>query len=385
MSYDWKSGGFGLYLHWPFCVSKCPYCDFNSHVAGAVDTSAWAAAYRTEIERYAATTRDRVLQTVYIGGGTPSLMEARLVAQILESIRANWRTVNDLEVTLEANPSSVEIGRFRSFREAGINRVSLGVQALDNEALRALGRMHNKEDALLALEIANKTFDRVSFDLIYARQFQTLENWQRELEQALGFAGDHLSLYQLTVEDGTVFQERANRGKLPGLPDETLAADMFDLTQELTASAGLPAYEVSNHAKPGSESRHNLIYWRGGDYIGIGPGAHGRITSAMGRQAIEAHRAPSVWLKRVAETGCGDSLVQLLPQEEQALEYLLMSLRTNEGLSIARFESIAGHSLSTQKLEDLLALNLISISEGRLRTTSKGRPLLNAILRDLTP
>lgn len=384
MSYDWEAGGFGLYLHWPFCKSKCPYCDFNSHVAEKIDPAAWKDSFRAEIVRYGAALGDRVLQTVYFGGGTPSLMPPELVDDILQTIRSQWRTVNDLEITLEANPSSVEIGRFKAFREAGVNRVSLGVQALDDVDLKALGRLHTKRDALQALEIANMTFDRVSFDLIYARQHQTLEGWQSELNEALAMAGDHLSLYQLTVEEGTAFFERASRGKLPGLPDESLSADMFDLTQELTTKAGFPAYEVSNHAIPGSESRHNMIYWRGGDYVGIGPGAHGRITTNS-RTATEAHRSPARWLKAVKENGTGETSSTVLEPQEIALEYLLMSLRTSEGLNLRRFETIAGKPLSDEKLTNLLEMSLIEIIEGQLRTTPAGRPLLNAILRELTP
>lgn len=385
MPYDWQSGGFGLYLHWPFCESKCPYCDFNSYVSESIDPGAWRRAYQMEIERYGATLGNRVLHTVYFGGGTPSLMAPELVNDILQAIRRQWRTVNDIEVTLEANPSSVEIGRFRSYRDAGVNRISLGVQALDDASLRALGRLHTKNEALKALEIANKTFDRVNFDLIYARQHQTLESWRQELTEAIMLAGDHLSLYQLTVEEGTAFYERASRGRLTGLPDESLSADMFELTQELTSAAGFPAYEISNHAKPGSESRHNLIYWRGGDYVGIGPGAHGRISTDVSRRATEAHRSPARWLKSVTEHGSGDMTDDALAPADLALEYLLMSLRTREGLSLRRFAEMSGKALAEETLAHLEALKLIEVSDGQLRTTTTGRPLLNAILRELAP
>ncbi|NEY90301.1 radical SAM family heme chaperone HemW [Tabrizicola oligotrophica] len=381
--YDWRPGGFGLYVHWPFCQAKCPYCDFNSHVSSAVAVSDWRAAYRAEIARYAEETSGRVLQTIYIGGGTPSLMDPDLIADIIQTARANWPMSNDLEVTLEANPSSVEAGRFRDYREAGVNRVSLGVQALDDASLKALGRLHNKLEALTALDIARSTFDRVNFDLIYARQFQTLAAWKDELSEAISMAGDHLSLYQLTIEDGTAFAERERRGRLPGLPDEALSADMFDLTQDMTSAAGLPPYEVSNHAKAGAESRHNMIYWRGGDYIGVGPGAHGRITTERARFATESHRSPAVWLERALKLGSGESSRATLDPDEMGTEYLLMSLRTKEGLDLRRYEVMRGKGLPEGKMRDLIALGLVWTSDGHVGTTAAGRPLLNAVLRDL--
>jgi len=381
--HDWQAGGFGLYIHWPFCESKCPYCDFNSHVAERVDQSAWLEAYLVELRRQATETQGRVLQTVYFGGGTPSLMSQEVVAGIIECVRESWRTVNDLEITLEANPGSVEATRFEGYHRAGVNRVSLGVQALDDTALRALGRVHSKQQALKALEIAKGAFDRVSFDLIYARQFQSLTAWQSELKEALSFAGDHLSLYQLTIEDGTAFAARAARGKLTGLPNEDLSADMYDITQDLCGAAGLPAYEVSNHAKPGSESRHNMIYWRGGDYIGVGPGAHGRVTSDDGRYATEALRDPTAWLSAVASGKGGDRLREKLAREEVALEYLLMSLRTNEGLDLERHAKMAERHIPEDRIVALIELGLISRAEGKLKTTRSGRLVLNAILKDL--
>jgi oxygen-independent coproporphyrinogen-3 oxidase len=291
--------------------------------------------------------------------------------------------VNAPEITLEANPGSVEMGRFRAFHQAGVNRVSLGVQALNDGALRALGRQHTKSEALKALETAHATFSRVSFDLIYARQFQTLEEWRAELTEALDLAGEHLSLYQLTIEDGTAFGKRAQLGKLGGLPDEDLGADMFGLTQDMISDAGFQAYEVSNHAKPGAESLHNMIYWRGGDYVGIGPGAHGRITSPSGRWATETPRNPNLWLKQVERNGTGESSRMTLTEEESRLEYLLMSLRTTEGMSIARHDAITGRPLPAARRKNLEELGLIEEADGQLRTTSSGRPLLNAILRDL--
>lgn len=383
IGHDWQAGGFGLYVHWPFCESKCPYCDFNSHVAERVDQSAWLDAYRLELARLGAETHGRVLQTVYFGGGTPSLMAQEVVAGIIECIRETWRTVNDLEITLEANPGSVEAARFEGYRRAGVNRVSLGIQALDDAALRALGRVHSKQKALKALEIAKMTFDRVSFDLIYARQFQSLAEWRSELSEALGFAADHLSLYQLTIEDGTAFAARAARGKLAGLPNEDLSADMYDLTQELCGAAGLPAYEVSNHARPGSESRHNMIYWRGGDYMGVGPGAHGRLTTTDGRYATEALRDPNAWLSAVSSGKGGDRLREKLAPMDVALEYLLMSLRTNEGMDLERYAAMADKPVPEQRVAALIDHGLLLRAEGKLRTSASGRLVLNGILKDL--
>jgi oxygen-independent coproporphyrinogen-3 oxidase len=304
---DWRAGGFGLYLHWPFCQSKCPYCDFNSHVAASIDQRRWQRAYLAEIDRIGAETRGRVLNTVFFGGGTPSLMDPDIVAAVLDRVRATWTVANDWEVTLEANPGSVEAERFRAYREAGVNRLSMGVQALNDTDLRRLGRLHSLDEALGAFETARASFDRVSFDLIYARQDQTPDDWGRELDRALRMAVDHLSLYQLTIEDGTAFGARHAAGGLRGLPDDDRSVALYDMTQDRCAAAGMPAYEVSNHARPGAESRHNLIYWRGGDYAGIGPGAHGRLTLNGQRYATEAPRAPGAWLERVERDGCGEA------------------------------------------------------------------------------
>ncbi len=380
---NWIAGGFGLYLHWPYCQSKCPYCDFNSHVMGVVDQNLWREAYLAEIARYAEETAGNLLQTIYFGGGTPSLMEPELVSDIIAAIQKAWPTANDLEITLEANPGSVEVGRFEAYRAAGVNRVSLGLQALNDDALKALGRAHTKTEALAALDVAKSTFDRVNFDLIYARQFQTLDEWRIELSEALAMAGDHLSLYQLTVEEGTVFHKRATFGKLPGLPEEDLGAEMYELTQEMTSAAGLPAYEVSNHASKGSESRHNMTYWRGGDYVGIGPGAHGRITSPDGRASTVAHKNPAKWLQSVRKSGHGESEREILGPEEVAIEYLLMAMRTNEGVNLERYHTMQGAMLSGEKIQHLTDLGLVETSDDHLKTTAKGRPLLNGILRDL--
>ncbi len=379
---DWRNGGFALYLHWPFCASKCPYCDFNSHVAAEIDQARWQRAYLSEITRVGALTQGRVLNSVFFGGGTPSLMQPELVSAILDTVRATWPCANDLEVTLEANPGSVEAGRFRGYRDAGVNRVSMGLQALNDTDLKRLGRLHTVAEAAAAFDIARSTFDRVSFDLIYARQDQTLADWRAELTEALTRAVDHLSLYQLTIEDGTAFGARHAAGGLRGLPDDDLSADLYALTQELCEAAGLPGYEVSNHARPGSESRHNLIYWRAGDYAGVGPGAHGRLTLSGGRHATDTPKAPGAWLQQVEQTGSGDREVSPLPLSEQATEYLMMSLRLREGTDLRRFESLSGR-LHSGKLADLAALGLVEQAGDRLRTTAPGRMVLNAILREL--
>ncbi len=380
---DWQQGGFGLYLHWPFCQSKCPYCDFNSHVAARIDQRLWRDAFLAEIARAGRDTSDRILDTVFFGGGTPSLMDPDLVAAILDAIRSTWRTSNSFEVTLEANPSSIEAARFRAYRDAGVNRVSMGMQAMNDDDLRALGRLHSAADALRAFDTARATFERVSFDLIYARQHQTPDDWRTELDRALALGLDHLSLYQLTIEDGTAFGARHAAGKLPGLPDDDRAVALWDITQERTQSAGLPAYEVSNHARPGAESRHNLIYWRSGDWLGIGPGAHGRLTLDGTRYATETPRAPGAWLDGVSrETREGWELSPL-PAAEHATEFLLMGLRLAEGVDLDRYDAIAPRALDAQVLAGLAGDGMIELDNRRLRTTSQGRLLLNAVLRAL--
>ncbi|MBD3763962.1 MAG: coproporphyrinogen III oxidase [Rhodobacterales bacterium] len=378
---NWRLGGFGLYLHWPFCQSKCPYCDFNSHVATQIDQRRWERAYLAEIDRLAAETPGRVLQTVFLGGGTPSLMQPDLVAAILDRIRARWPMVNDPEVTLEANPGSAEAGRFRAYAQAGVTRLSMGLQALNDDDLRRLGRLHTAAEARAAFAIAHEAFARVSFDLIYARQDQTPQDWRTELRAALDMAVDHLSLYQLTVEDGTAFADRLARGGLRGLPDEDRAAEMFEITQDITAAAGLPSYEVSNHARPGAESRHNLIYWRSGDWVGIGPGAHGRLTLGGRRWATEATRAPGAWLAAV-ETGAPAETRSPLTPAEQADEYLLMSLRLTEGTDLDRHAALGGR-IDPGRLDSLCHLGMITREGACIRTTPRGRMVLNAILRDL--
>jgi len=380
---DWRNAGFGLYLHWPFCQSKCPYCDFNSHVATRIDPARWLAAFQAEIDRIGALTEGRILNTVFFGGGTPSLMAPALVQAILDRIRATWRLANDVEITLEANPGSVEAARLAAYAEAGVNRVSLGIQALDPDDLRRLGRMHTVDDARAAIAIAQASFARVSIDLIYARQDQRLPAWRDELLRAIDFGTSHLSLYQLTIEDGTVFGQMQARSLLRGLPDEDLAADMFALTQEVTAAAGLPAYEVSNHARPGDESRHNLIYWRMGDYAGIGPGAHGRLTLSGTRIATEAETMPTAWLDRTLARPGAAERVATLAQGDRADEYLMFALRLREGASLSRFAALAGAPLSGAAIAEMTALGLVERGPDTLRTTAAGILMLNGVLRAL--
>ncbi|ARE40609.1 Radical SAM family protein [Rhodovulum sp. P5] len=382
---DWQEAGFGLYIHWPFCLAKCPYCDFNSHVVAHIDMERWARAYVSEIRRLGAETGPRILNSVFFGGGTPSLMSPDLVNTILETVRTTWPCANDMEITLEANPTSVEADRFRGYRDAGVNRVSLGIQALNDGDLKRLGRMHSVAEARAAFDIARRCFARVSFDLIYARQDQTLADWRAELREALSMAVDHLSLYQLTIEPGTAFGDRLNRGGLRGLPDEDLGADMYAATQEICEDAGMPAYEVSNHARPGAESRHNLIYWRMGDYAGVGPGAHGRLTLDSTRWATETPLSPEEWLTRVETGENGELPRQALSREDQAAEYLLMGLRLVEGISISRLENLAGKPLNHNIINDLVESGLIGTAHGRLYATKTGRALLNGVIAALLP
>lgn len=380
---DWQTGGFGLYIHWPFCQSKCPYCDFNSHVAAKIDQNRWRDAYLREIARAAAETSGRVLATVFFGGGTPSLMDPDVVADVLAAVRANWPMVNEPEITLEANPGSVEAGRFRGYREAGVNRISMGIQSLRDADLKRLGRLHSVKEAQQAFDIARNLFDRVSFDLIYARQGQSLDDWRQELTEALSMAVDHLSLYQLTIEDGTAFADRLSRGGLRGLPDEDVQADMYAVTQDICEAWGMPAYEVSNHARAGAESRHNLIYWRMGDYVGIGPGAHGRLTLDGQRWATVATKTPGSWLSSVEGGTAPEAPREEIGTEDQAVELLLMSMRLAEGVDMKRFLQLAGKALDAGKIHDLSELGLLQTDNERLRATRAGRAVLNAILRDL--
>jgi len=380
---DWQNGGFGLYIHWPFCSAKCPYCDFNSYVADNIDEARWVRAYVSEINRVGAETSGRILNSVFFGGGTPSLMSEGAVASILEAVRANWVLSNDVEISLEANPTSVEAARFVGYREAGINRVSLGLQALNDHDLKRLGRLHSASEGLNALEVARSVFERTSFDLIYSRQDQTFSDWKDELDVALTLAGSHLSMYQLTIEPNTAFGERYRLGRLGGLPSEDTEADMYFYTQDACRAVGLESYEVSNFAKIGSESRHNLIYWRYGDYLGIGPGAHGRVTLKGHKYATETFLAPGQWLEAVESNDCGESKRIKLGVEDQTVEFLLMGLRLSEGIQLNRFKDIQGFSLPTEATANLLDLGLISVDSHSLSLTPKGRPLINAILREV--
>ena len=379
---DWRNGGFGLYVHWPFCQAKCPYCDFNSHVTANIDQKQWVEAYLQELARTPEALRGRVLNTIFFGGGTPSLMHPDTVAAVIDAARDIWPFANDIEISLEANPGSVEAGRFAGYRDAGVNRISMGIQALNDEDLRRLGRIHSVAEARSAFDIARDCFDRVSFDLIYARQGQTPQAWETELQEALSMAVDHLSLYQLTIEDGTAVGDRYARGKLRDLPSDDSAADMYQLTQDICTAHGMPAYEVSNHARPGAESRHNKIYWQYGDYLGIGPGAHGRITIDGTRYATETYRAPGAWLDAVAR-GSGETMRDPLKREEAAVELLMMGLRLTEGVDISRYESLAGITLEKERLDHLANMGMVAISGQRLRATDQGRAVLNAILREL--
>ena len=368
--------GFGLYVHWPFCQAKCPYCDFNSHVVSSIDQARWKAAYLHEIARVSDETGPRVLNSIFFGGGTPSLMSPDTVAAVVQAAHAAWTPANDMEVTLEANPTSVEAARFRAYSEGGVNRVSIGIQALNDPDLKALGRLHSAAEARAAFDIARTTSPRVSFDLIYARQNQSLADWETELGQALAMTVDHLSLYQLTIEPSTAFGDRFARNRLPGLPTDDLSADMFALTQNMTADAGLPGYEISNHARPDAESLHNLIYWRSGEWAGVGPGAHGRLQKNGTRTETTSHLAPTTWLNAVETKGSGYADTTVMTAEEARAEAVMMGLRLAEGIPFSLFESLT-------KVRQLENEGFLEASGDHIRTTPKGRPLLNAILREL--
>ena len=379
-----ETQAFGVYVHWPFCLSKCPYCDFNSHVRhGAIDETKYTRAFAREIETTASRIPGREVTSIFLGGGTPSLMQPQTVGAILDAIGKNWRIARDVEVTLEANPTSVEAGRFAGYRAAGVNRVSLGVQALDDAALKTLGRLHSAYEALEAVAIARRAFDRYSFDLIYARPDQTPEMWAAELEQAIGEAAEHLSLYQLTIEEGTPFFGLHRAGKLQ-TPDEATARALYDVTQEVCGRHGLPAYEISNHARQGAECRHNLVYWRGDEYAGIGPGAHGRLDIAGSRHATSTEPRPEAWLMRVEANGHGVITDDCLNREERADEFLLMGLRLAEGIDPKRYAALAGRALDPRRIALLSQEGAIAIdAAGRLRVTQAGFPVLDAVVADL--
>jgi oxygen-independent coproporphyrinogen-3 oxidase len=380
---NWQRAGFGLYIHWPFCQSKCPYCDFNSHVSSNIDQEAWTEAYLSEISNNYHHSSEKILNTVFFGGGTPSLMPSKTIETIITHILSLWKTSNQLEITLEANPTSIDVSRFKEYRSAGVNRVSVGVQSLDDTSLKYLGRLHTGKDAIIAVQTAQSVFDRVSFDLIYARQNQTIKAWEEELLSALSLGTNHMSLYQLTIEDGTVFGDRAKVGKLPGLPSEDLSADMYTLTQEIMSSNRLPLYEVSNHAFPGEESRHNLIYWRGGDFIGVGPGAHGRYYQGPKRKATVMTKNPNKWLSQIKKLGHGAEPSIVLSKSDEALEYLMMSARLVEGTDLKFLEALDSNLLNYNNIKGLTKLGLIFVKNERIVVTPEGRPVLNSVLSEL--
>ncbi len=380
---DWQAGGFGLYIHWPFCLAKCPYCDFNSHVSRSVDHAAWRTALVAEMRHMRALTGPRRLDTLFFGGGTPSLMEPETVAALTGEAARLWDLAPGAEVTLEANPTSAEAAKFRAYAGAGVNRLSMGVQALNDADLKALGRMHTAAEARAAFDVARAAFPRVSFDLIYARMGQTVAAWEAELGAALAMAVDHFSLYQLTIEPGTRFGELYELGRLK-VPADEVAAEMYELTRAMTEDAGLPGYEISNHARRGAESRHNLVYWRYGDYAGIGPGAHGRLTLEDGtRVATVTARDPAAWLGRVGDRGHGVVEQGAVAPAEQATEYMLMAMRLAEGADPARYRALAGAALPAERIAALEGDGLVCRPGGRLAATPAGRIVLNRVLAEL--
>ncbi|WOI12396.1 radical SAM family heme chaperone HemW [Thalassospira lucentensis] len=382
---------FGIYIHWPFCLSKCPYCDFNSHVADKVDHARWRAALRAELAAGAARHPGRTVGSVFFGGGTPSLMDPETAGALIADIKTFWPVTDDIEITLEANPGTVEINRFSAFAANGINRVSIGIQALNDRDLKFLGRVHNSAEAMRALDVAANVFDRFSFDLIYARPEHDRKAWRRELREALDIARGHISLYQLTIEPGTQFYTLHQRGDLV-VPDEDLATDLYEITQEETSAAGYGCYEISNHARPGQESRHNLVYWRYGDYLGIGPGAHGREAviqpdGSTKPMAVRRHRAPDIWLDRVEKQGHGTQEEMALAADERLIEMVMMGLRLNEAIPTLRFERIIGkgprEALDSERLETLIVSGDLVCDLSGLRATDQGRNRLNGVLRYL--
>jgi putative oxygen-independent coproporphyrinogen III oxidase len=381
---DRELDAFGVYIHWPFCLSKCPYCDFNSHVRREpIDEARFARAFAAEIAATAARAPGRTVSTIFFGGGTPSLMQPATIAAVLDAVAKHWHVAPDAEITLEANPTSVEATRFRGYRTAGVNRVSLGVQALDDRVLAELGRMHTSREALDAVGVARTVFGRYSFDLIYARPRQEPKEWAAELDRALGEAGEHLSLYQLTIEADTPFAALHAAGKLK-IPNDDTGRALYDTTQEVCSAHGLPAYEISNHARPGGECRHNLVYWRAQEYAGIGPGAHGRLDTDGVRHATATEKRPETWLTRVEANGHGLITDDMLTLEERSDEFLLMGLRLSEGIDIARYEALSGRRLDPVRVTALHEHGLVETTpQGRLRVTLPGFPVLDAVVADL--
>jgi oxygen-independent coproporphyrinogen-3 oxidase len=375
---------FGVYLHWPFCLSKCPYCDFNSHVRHAkIDEARYVRAFEAEIAATAARIPGRTVSTMFFGGGTPSLMQPSTVAAILDAVAKHWTVAPNAEITLEANPTSVEAERFRGYRAAGVNRVSLGVQSLNDRVLKELGRLHSADEALAAVAIARSVFERYSFDLIYARPGQAPQDWKNELNAAIAQAAEHLSLYQLTIEPETPFHALQAAGRLT-IPDGDDARILYDLTIETCAKAGLAAYEISNHARPGAECRHNLVYWRGAEYAGIGPGAHGRLDIDGGRIATATEKRPETWLMRVESFGHGLVIDEPLTREERADEYLLMGLRLAEGIDPDRYRELSGRPLDAKRVAILHSEGAVETTpKGHLRVTQACFPVLDAVVADL--
>jgi oxygen-independent coproporphyrinogen-3 oxidase len=384
MSFTKPDGDFGVYLHWPFCLSKCPYCDFNSHVRHvAIDETRYLRAFEREIAATAERTPGRTVSTIFFGGGTPSLMQPSTVGGLLDAVAKHWTVSPDVEVTLEANPTSVEATRFRGYRTAGVNRVSLGVQSLDDASLKELGRLHTAQEALDAVAIARSIFPRYSFDLIYARPRQTPQQWAGELRRAIAEAAEHLSLYQLTIEPDTPFAALHKAGKI-ATPGDELGRELYDATQDVCAAAGLPAYEISNHARPGAECRHNLVYWRGHEYAGIGPGAHGRLNIDGRRIATETEKRPESWMMRVESLGHGLIVDEALTPGEQSDEYLLMGLRLAEGIEPERYAALSGRALDEKRIALLQNEGAVETTpSGRLRVTMAGFPVLDAVVADL--
>ena len=376
--------GFGIYVHWPFCAAKCPYCDFNSHVRAQVDESAWLGGILRELRhvRYLQDGASPVVTSMFFGGGTPSLMNGEAVGAVIDQISRLWTVANDVEITLESNPASVDAGRFRDYRTAGVNRLSLGVQALDDADLKALGRLHNVSDAEAALKLAMQTFDHVSLDLIYARPHQTLESWRAELTRALAFETEHVSLYQLTVEPATPYAALARTGRLQ-IPDDDAAAALYEITLEVTEAAGRPAYEISNHSRPGAECRHNLLYWRYGDFAGVGPGAHGRLTINGRRIATSGERLPERWRQLVQEHGHGFVEQYEILDREAAREHLLMNLRISEGIDIAAYEARWGAVIDRDAIRTLDKQGFLHTADRHIAATAKGRIVLNTVIDTL--
>ena len=377
--------GFGVYIHWPFCASKCPYCDFNSHVRNApIDEARYVAAFAREIEHQAKLVPGRVVGSIFFGGGTPSLMKPETISSILKLIARHWTVAPDVEITMEANPTSIEASRLRGYRDAGVNRLSMGFQAMNDADLRALGRLHSVAEARAAVQTAAQVFDRYSFDLIYARPGQTPEAWAQELKEAIALSAEHLSLYQLTIEPGTMFERMVAAGKLTPMPDDE-ARVLFDVTREICSAAGMPAYEISNHARKGAECRHNLLYWQYGEYAGIGPGAHARLFTDKGRIALSTLLHPETWLETVEKQGHGTREIETLSTSDQANEFLLMGLRLTNGIMPERFAALAGQPINQAQVDALIAERFLETSEtGALRVTAQGVPVLNTIIEHLS-